>query len=198
MKTLPHSLRAFTLIELMVVITIIAIIAAFAFPALNSALARGQLSQSMNNARQIYTATFNMAMDSVSTGDTNIGWPADIGGSWQNWASALVAGKYIATNDFNKMLSAPGAVRSPDTAVSSPTPSGLAVFNVSDTNASTTIFITTANYLASGQALDPNTRPFGDKGFVTLRKGGDANLYQANQATNTQLLPQTDFVSRLQ
>jgi prepilin-type N-terminal cleavage/methylation domain-containing protein len=198
MKHLPHSIRAFTLIELLVVISIIAILAALALPAITGALARGQLSQSLSNSRQIYTATFAMAMDSVSTGDTNIGWPADIGSSWQNWATALVEGKYLATNDFNKMLSAPGAVRPPETAISSSTPSGLAIFNVSDTNASTTVFITTANYLSAGQALDPNAKPFGDKGFVTLRKGGDANVYQARQATNTQLIPQTDFVSQLQ
>jgi len=198
MKSFTRSLRAFTLIELLVVISIIAILAALALPAITGALARGQLSQSLSNSRQIYTATFAMAMDSASTGDTNIGWPADIGGSWSAWATALVEGKYLATNDFNKMLSAPGAVRPPDTAITASTPSGLAVFNVSDTNTSTTIFLTTANYTSAGQTLDPNQKPFGDKGFVTLRKGGDANVYQARQATNTELIPQTDFVGQLQ
>ena len=41
----------FTLIEMLVVIAIIATIAAFAVPALTSAMAKGQMTGTMNNAR---------------------------------------------------------------------------------------------------------------------------------------------------
>lgn len=52
MKTRSQS--AFTLIEMLVVISIIAVLAAFAVPALTSALTKGQMTGTMNNARQLY------------------------------------------------------------------------------------------------------------------------------------------------
>jgi len=65
--TKPFS--AFTLIELLVVIAIIAILAALAVPALTSALAKAQMTGTMNNARQMYLAQFSMANDGAATGD---------------------------------------------------------------------------------------------------------------------------------
>src|SRR3981189_1844564 len=68
----------FTLIELLVVIAIIAILAALAVPALTSALAKAQMSGTMNNARQLYLAQFQMSNDGASTGDTTSAWPRDL------------------------------------------------------------------------------------------------------------------------
>ena len=62
---------AFTLIELLVVIAIIAILAALAVPALTSALAKAQMTGTMNNARQLYLSQFSMANDGTATGDTD-------------------------------------------------------------------------------------------------------------------------------
>lgn len=53
---LNKTSSAFTLIELLVVIAIIAILAAFAVPALTKALAKGQMTGTTNNARQLYLA----------------------------------------------------------------------------------------------------------------------------------------------
>ena len=71
---------AFTLIELLVVIAIIAILAAFAVPALTKALAKGQMTGTVNNARQLYLAQFQMANDGASSGDSTLAWPGDITG----------------------------------------------------------------------------------------------------------------------
>ena len=60
MKTRSQS--AFTLIEMLVVISIIAVLAAFAVPALTSALTKGQMTGTMNNARQLYLAGQQMAL----------------------------------------------------------------------------------------------------------------------------------------
>ena len=69
---------AFTLIELLVVIAIIAILAALAVPALTSALAKAQQTGTMNNARQLYLAQFQMSNDGAATGDTTSAWPGDL------------------------------------------------------------------------------------------------------------------------
>jgi prepilin-type N-terminal cleavage/methylation domain-containing protein len=186
--------RAFTLIELLVVISIIAILAALALPAITGALARGQMTQTMSNSRQIYISTFNMALDGTTTGDTNLGWPADVGGTWAKWAGALVGGGYMSTNDFAKMLSAPGVLRGTNVSVETPTPSAVSVYNIGESSPMQAAFITTANY-TNGQALTADAKPFGNKGFVVFRKGGDGLVYQPTQATNQSLLPSTDFTN---
>src|SRR5258708_10322041 len=68
---------AFTLIELLVVIAIIATIAAFAVPALTSAMAKGQMTGTMNNARQLYLAAYQMSLDGATNSDANLKWPGD-------------------------------------------------------------------------------------------------------------------------
>src|SRR5947207_10684436 len=79
--TLPKIKKyfsAFTLIELLVVIAIIAILAALAVPALTSALSKAQQTGTMNNARQLYLAQFQMSNDGSATGDTTSAWPGDL------------------------------------------------------------------------------------------------------------------------
>ena len=196
MKKLRPLLQGFTLIELLVVISIIAILAALALPAITGALARGQITQTLSNARQVYIATFQMALDGQTTGDTNLGWPGDMGGSWATWANALVGGKYMQPADFAKMLSAPGLVRGTNTSPSSPTPSALKVYNLSENSPMSSVFITTANF-TYGQQINATNKPFGDKGFVVFRKGGDGAVFQAGQATNTNLLVPTDFTNSI-
>jgi prepilin-type N-terminal cleavage/methylation domain-containing protein len=196
MKKLKASLLAFTLIELLVVISIIAILASLALPAITGALARGQMTQCLSNARQVYVGTFQMSLDSQTTGDTNLGWPGDIGSSWSTWASALVGGGYLKTNDFAKMLSAPGLVRSTNTAVTASSPSALTVYAVAENSPMSAVFITTANF-TNGTELSDTAKPFGDKGFVVFRKGGDGAVFQARQATNTSIFISSDFTNSL-
>ena len=195
---LIKRLTAFTLIELLVVISIIAILASLALPAITGALSRGQITQAMSNARQIFIANTQMALDAVTTADPNLGWPGDIGGtntSWSSWATALVPA-YMTTNDFSKMLSAPGLVRGTNSAITQASPSALTVYAVTDASTMESTFITTANY-TNGQALSSVAKPFGDKGFVVFRKGGDGAVYLQAQATNTTLLPATNFPTKL-
>src|SRR5689334_15778269 len=75
-----ERISAFTLIELLVVIAIIAILAALAVPALTSALNKAQMSGTMNNARQLYLAQFQMSNDGSANGDSTSAWPGDLTG----------------------------------------------------------------------------------------------------------------------
>ena len=71
------SSAAFTLIEMLVVISIIVVLASFAVPAVISGLTKGQMVGTLNNARQLYLAGQQMALDGSTNGDTNLAWPGD-------------------------------------------------------------------------------------------------------------------------
>src|SRR5437588_9835526 len=104
---------AFTLIELLVVIAIISILAAFAVPALTSALAKGQMTGTMNNARQLYIAQFQMSNDGAATGDASSAWPGDISpappANLTAYLNVLLGKGYLKGGDALKLFSAPGA-----------------------------------------------------------------------------------------
>ena len=74
---MKKSSYAFTLIELLVVISIIGILAALALPALFGALAKGQMTQTLSNMKQLHLATQQMALDGTTTGDATLSWPGD-------------------------------------------------------------------------------------------------------------------------
>jgi prepilin-type N-terminal cleavage/methylation domain-containing protein len=192
----------FTLIEMLVVISIIVVLIAFAGPALFNALAKGQMTGSMNNARQLYLAGQQMALDGATNSDPTRAWPGDLSDTaaasgsspgpittLQQYMSKLVQGDYLKAADVQKLLSAPGTTC---TAMADPTTngvtlagkSGLKVYQVKETDGSNTIFAVTANYTYD-TALNSTDAPYGDKGFVVQRKGGDAALLKKNNATAT-------------
>jgi len=178
MKSLRHSLRGFTLIELLVVISIIAILASLAIPAVTGALTRGQITSALNNARQLVLASQTVALDSFTTGDTNMpGWPGS--NSFSKWATDLTnAG--ISPSDLRKLLSAPGKQCDDSFSAGS---AAFKVYGVIDSDPGDMIFITTANWDAANPG-PPTGEPFQDKGFVVYRKGGDGSMYRPAQATN--------------
>src|SRR6266403_6052883 len=97
---------AFTLIELLVVIAIIAILAALAVPALTSALAKAQLTGTMNNGRQLYLAQFSMANDGSATGDDKLALPGDYPGgllTLQDDTNTVVSPAYLKGGDIQQL-----------------------------------------------------------------------------------------------
>ena len=182
---------AFTLIELLVVIAIIAVLAAFAVPAITSALTKGQLVGTVNNARQYYLAGYQMALDGTSNPDPNYNWPGDYNPAVttvSDYSSRLVTNNYLKTGDLAKLLSGPGAIVSATSTTSSGvttvvlagTP-GLKIYEIHDGDSANTIFAASNNYTYN-TALPAATSPFGDKGFVVMRKGGDALSLRKNNA----------------
>jgi prepilin-type N-terminal cleavage/methylation domain-containing protein len=194
-RGLAITSAGFTLIELLVVIAIIATIAAFAVPALTSALTKGQMTGTMNNARQLYLAGYQMSLDGTTNSDANLAWPGDYPSgtlsNLQDYCTKLVQNDYLKASDLPKVLSAPGATCTASSSGTGSTTtvtlggtSGLKVYPVASADGSNAIFATSSNYVydtafpASGAPP-----PYGDKGFVVVRKGGDASVLRRNNAT---------------
>jgi type II secretory pathway pseudopilin PulG len=179
------------LIELLVVIAIIATIAAFAVPALTSALTKGQMTGTMNNARQLYLAGYQMALDGAANSDANLAWPGDYATgvtTLKDYVEKLVQNDYLKASDLPKVLSAPGASCTATGSATTPTTvtlsgnSGLKVYPVTSADASNVIFTVTSNYTYDTAFTGTPPNPYGDKGFVVVRKGGDASVLRKNNA----------------
>jgi len=197
MKIKKNKPSAFTLIELLVVIAIIAILAALAVPALTSALTKAQMTGTMNNARQLYLAQFQMSNDGAATGDASSAWPGDlfaggylgVGATIVDYANVLLAKGYLKGGDVIKLFNAPSAVFTAGVALGPPEsltgPAGTAslrVYPVLDADPSNAIFAVTHNY-DYDTALATGTIPYGTKGFVSIQKGGNAAVFRSGQDT---------------
>jgi hypothetical protein len=132
-------------------------------PAITSALTKGQLVGTVNNARQYYLAGYQMALDGNSNADTNYQWPGDYTApaitSLEVYSSKLVTNQYLKTGDLAKLLSGPGAI------------------------------------VGATSLLPAAASPFGDKGFVVMRKGGDALSLRKKNATAGSYPDQSAFQS---
>lgn len=190
---LIKKLTAFTLIELLVVISIIAILASLALPAITGALARGQMTQSMSNMKQLHLVAQQIALDGTTSGDTNLAWPGDLPTkSWAAWAGIVTNG-YMTAVDLAKMCSAPSVTAASNTIVGSSvigTSRAVIGYKVSDTNESTVVLFTSSNFTNAASPTAPiaTAKPYGNKGFVVFRKGGDGSVLLNNQATNTNVV----------
>jgi len=189
MKTRSQS--AFTLIEMLVVISIIAVLSAFAVPALTSALTKGQMTGTMNNARQMYLAAQQMALDGAANSDPNLVWPGDDATitTVSLYMTRLVANDYLKPGDVQKLMNGPGtnatvtyAAGPPPTITMGGTTPALKIFKCTDANSSNVVFIESNNYTYDTTLQGVTTNPFGDKGFIVQRKGGDASILRKNNA----------------
>ena len=174
MKNIKRSLQAFTLIELLVVISIIAILASLAVPAVSSALVRGQMTQTLNNARQLTLATQTMSIDTTTAG-SGVSWTTGTNNSpltVSTFSTELINGKYLTAQDLRKIFAAPGVIIN-DTNFTAAN-IAFAIMNTTEASPSDQPFVITKNWVSG--ALTTNA-PYGDKGFVVFRKGGDGGVY---------------------
>lgn len=184
MKTSRPDLRAFTLIELLVVISIIAILASLAIPAVSGALVRGQMTQTMNNARQLTLATQTMSIDTTTSG-SGASWTVGTDGSQltvTTFSQELINGKYLTDSDLRKIYAAPGIIIPSGTTTFSAGDIAFSIMQTTESSPSDQPFVITKNWQAG--TLSTNN-PYGDKGFIVFRKGGDGGTYsRPTDATN--------------
>jgi type II secretory pathway pseudopilin PulG len=177
---------AFTRTELIVVLAVVAVIVLLAWPAFNSALTKRDLTRTMNNGRAFYLAAFAMATDGAAKSDPSLAWPGDYPvTSLAEYCDKLVQNKYLKTDDLQRLLSAPNAPCYATFSESKLTLSGasaLKVYKVRGADPSNAIFAASSNYIYA-TPLDAKAVPFGDAGFVAVRKSGDAGVYKKGQAT---------------
>jgi prepilin-type N-terminal cleavage/methylation domain-containing protein len=195
MKTSRQS--AFTLIEMLVVISIIAILAAFAVPALTSALTKGQMTGTMNNGRQLYLAAQQMALDGSANSDPTLVWPGDDPTitSVSLFMTRLVQQDYLKPGDVQKLMNGPGTNATitytagpPQSVQMGGTIPAFKIFKVQDNDSSNVVFVESNNYTYDTVIDTPpssTTNPFGSKGFIVQRKGGDASILRKNNASTT-------------
>ena len=170
------------------IVVVIGVILILAWPAINNALAKRDLTRTMHNARELYLAAFRMATDGAAKSDATLAWPGDYpGSSLADYCGKLVEKDYVKAPDLQRMISAPGTSctlamsGSPATATLTGK-SALKIYKVKSADPSNTIFAASSNYIYDTE-LNPSAVPFGDRGFVIVRKGGDAGVYKSSQAT---------------
>ena len=93
--------RYFTLIELLVVIAIIAILAAILLPSLQSARARGQSTQCMNNLRQLCMATYRYSEENDGHAPFRTKWYQYTWANRAPSAEGATMGRYIGTPAYD-------------------------------------------------------------------------------------------------
>lgn len=111
-----HTRRAFTLVEIMIVVAIIGLLAAIAIPSFIKARQASQTNACINNLRQIDAAKEQWALENGATnGDTPSTAAADPDNVWSyikgGEPECGVAGAYaLAAIGFNPTCTEPGHV----------------------------------------------------------------------------------------
>ena len=139
----------------------------------------------LSRMKQLHLATQTMALDGVTTGDTNLAWPGTRDGTFTTWVNNIVP--YLGTNDFCRLLSGlKGTMVFPTENTNS-----ILVYGVTEEQDGSYVFLTSANFTntpTGGAPLRPDAKPYGNKGFVVFRKGGDGSILLPNQVGQTNVI----------
>jgi hypothetical protein len=136
-----------------------------------------------------------MSNDGSATGDATSAWPGDLPTAPADlvaYANVLLGKGYLKGGDAIKLFNAPGASFTATVATANGVDqlnaaagtAALKVWGVKDSDPATTVFATTKNYVYDTAIVDGSV-PYGTKGFITVRKGGDAAVFRVGQAIAT-------------
>jgi type II secretory pathway pseudopilin PulG len=178
------------LLYLLILIVVLAFGGVLAWPTIRYGMTKREMTRTMKNARALYLAAFQMASDGATKGDPDSAWPGDYpSADLADYCAKLIEKGYLKPADLEEMLSGAGMKctvqitgdpKKPVVTLSGP--SVLKIYRVKSTDPSNTIFAASSNYVY-GTPLNPAAKPFGDVGFVVVRKSGDSGVYKKGQAT---------------
>ncbi len=176
-----------TKVEILVIFVVVIVLAMVVLPFVTGYQDR-QFIWVMSGSRQLQLATFNLSLEREAAGETHLAWPGEHEGSFSNWIVTLSS--ILSTNDIQKMLSAPGfPLRHED--IYSMNKTTLRVYSVTKKSDSGIVMISSANFTntpSGGEPLQESSKPFGNKRFVVMRKGGDGQIYQPQFVGNTNVI----------
>lgn len=177
------------MIKVAAAIAVLGLVAFLAMPTIMNGLHKRQMTRTEKHARELYLASFKMANDGAARSDRSLSWPGELPATTlAEFCGRLVQHNYLSAEDLQRILSAPGAkctvqfTPGPPAVLTLTGKSALKVYKVKASDASTAIFAVSSNYVYN-TSLKPDSVPFGDNGFVVIRKRGDAGVYKRNQAT---------------
>jgi len=176
-----------TLMEVVVFVIIVLVLFALALPSIGYQLSKFQRIWCLENMKGLHLVTQQMALDRDKTGNTNLGWPGDTGGTFTNWTGQLLKGGYLTTNDLSKLLSAPGRIV-PLGQIPVTNTTAVLIYAVSTNSDASTVFFSSANFTNTPTGGDPlisTSTPFGNKGFVVFRMGGDGGILRQKDVGKT-------------
>ena len=219
MAPLTRSARGFTRTELLVILALIGILIILAIPFVTGVLLRGALISCVSNARFIHLATFSMATDGEANKDPALGWPGDLKvtgriANLSDFVSILVSNHYFSPGElvffsntgFKSYV--PNASYKPYKGTLSSGSNGVLdppftdencaykIFLVKKDDPADTVFLTSKNYTYN-TLLNPNAKPYGDKGFIVMHKGGDVSVFKKEEAQTLQFNQSFRYVGPL-
>ena len=154
------------------------------------------MAQSVSNLKQLQLVAQQMALDGSTTGDTNLAWPGDLPTAvrnWAGWAGIVTTNGYMTLSDLTKMCTAAGITASSTTIISDSTSGSnraVIAYQATELSDASVVIFSSSNFTNGSTPTVPSatSRPYGNKGFVVFRKGGDGAVLQVNQATNTSVV----------
>ncbi len=175
--------------ETLVGLAVLVLLFGITWSAVQPSLIRCKVDKRLSNLKQLHLATQQMALDGISSGSKDLGWPGDTGGTFTNWVHRLVP-DYLSTNDFAKAMSGPGLIQRLGEIPQQKNCAAL-VYAVREESPGETVFLTSANFTntpTGGAPPQPATKPYGEKLFVVFRKAGDGAILQSKQVGQTNLI----------
>lgn len=139
-------------LSIFLTVVVLPILAAIALPAILTAKDQAMAVRQLGDAKVIHLAMMQAALDRKTTGDAEVGFPADIGArSAKQVGDMLVAKGYLSAADLRKVRF-----------------DQFEVGNVSEEDPADTILL--------------RSKPTGPRGrWIVMRKGGDGNILRSPQ-----------------
>jgi prepilin-type N-terminal cleavage/methylation domain-containing protein len=183
----PHG---FALIELLVCIVVVGVLGWTLVLFTGHALMMGQMTGTLNNARQLHFATETMTRDTKAAKGNGMEWTMMVLNgkttpvSLAAYLDRFVQQNYLTKADVRILLCAPGKCPADDCSASK---IAFKIFQFDDASPADQPFVVTANWTPMG--LESGA-PYGRKGFVVFAKGGSGGIYRRPEdATSPSIFP---------